>query len=348
MVQKSVNLNTSKTCSKNMDDIVREIAELVKKRTPLMALDVIDRSAPENVKSAAKKLFENPEVVKSLDGHWRNLLLLIYFSHFAYLTENKSDKESIATFAVSSLNAAKLCRRLNLPDLEGYFLFNSGRVLTRMSMRKEAEKCYLEAEKIFKKLSEEDETYLKDLGETLNDLAAFYIEDKKNDEAEKYVTWALEIRRELAEMDKKHLPTLAESLYNAGIHYTRTRRYELAEECYKEAVKILKEISQEDPSHLPQLGVTLSNLANLYKKLGRYEEAEKYHFEAMEIFKDLAEKDESYKVYLADSLGFIGSLYNDMMKFDKARKYYDESKKLFAEITQKKMMQEQGMLREPE
>jgi tetratricopeptide (TPR) repeat protein len=331
-----------------MDDVVRKIAELVKNRTPLMAIDVILESAPEDVKNAAKKLFENPDVVKSLDDHWRNVLLLIYFSHYAYLTENGQDKESISTFAVSSLNAAKLCRRLDLPDLEGIFLLKSGRVLTRMSMRKEAEKCYLEAEKIFKKLSEDgNEAYLKDLGDVLNDLAAFYIEDKRNDEAEKYVAWALEIRKKLAEINKKHLPTLAESLYNAGIHYSRTRRYELAEECYKEAVKILREASEEDPSHLPQLGVTLSNLANLYKKLARYDEAEKLYFEAKEIFEKLSKEDESYKVYLADSLGFIGSLYNDMMRFDEARKYYDKSKRLFAEITQKKLMQE-GMLKESE
>ncbi len=314
-------------------DVVGEVVEMVRKGTPLNAITVITENAPEEIKKATANLFADPVSVANIDENWKNLLLLVYFSHYSYLSEGKDDKESISNLAVSSLTTAKLCRRLRVPDLEAKFLIRGGRAICQMKMKDKAEKIFKEAERILKELSEEDESYLPMLAEVLNELAILYMDLKRNDEAEKYLNWALEIRRKSGSEAE-----LAESLYNAGVFYERIKKLNTAEKFYKESEKILVKLAESDRNYLPPLGILFNNIGVVYRKLHRYEESEEYHREALTVFDSLANEDEKWLSYVADTYGYIGALYNDMMKFDEAEKYYDRAKKLHNEVESKKFM----------
>ncbi|AEA47544.1 tetratricopeptide repeat protein [Archaeoglobus veneficus] len=308
-------------------DVVSEIIDMVRKGTPLSAIDVITTSAPEEIRKVAVNLFADPMCVANIDEEWKNLLLLVYFSHFSYLSEGKAGEEDISNLAVSSLTAAKLCRRLGIPDLEARFLISGGRAIYQMRMKDKAEKIFKEAEKILKELSEKDESYLPMLADVLNELAVLYMDLKRNDEAEKYLVWALEIRKSAGNEAE-----LAETLYNAGVFYTRTKRLDIAEKYYKEGEDILRKLAKENENFLPQLGVLLNNMGVLYRKLSRFDKAEKYHREALEIFEKLSSEDEKLLKYVADTYGYLGTMYNDMMKFDEAAKYYEMAKDLYNKI----------------
>jgi tetratricopeptide (TPR) repeat protein len=221
-----------------------EVVDLVRKAEPLAALDLIKRKGPEDIRNAAIDLLENPIIVTSLDEKWRDLLLLIYFSYFSLFVKG-TDNQSIAVCAHSSLNAAKLSRKMGLKELEGISLSNAARTLLQMSMTEQAEKCYCEAEKILKKVSEKDKSYLKKLGDTLNDLGVMYLEAKKEDEAEKRIVEALEIRRELSTMSEEHLVAFAETLSNAGALYGEKREYDKSEKYYSESEAIFREIAEK-------------------------------------------------------------------------------------------------------
>jgi len=314
-------------------DVVGEVVEMVRKGTPINALEIITENAPEEIKKATVNLFADPMSVANIEDDWKNLLLLVYFSHYSYLSEGKDDEENISNLAVSSLTAAKLCRRLGVSDLEAKFLIRGGRAIYQMKMKDRAEKIFKEAERILKEISEKDGNYLPMLAEVLNELAVLYMDLKRNDEAEKYLNWALEIRREVGSEAE-----LAESLYNAGVFYERTKRLNAAEKFYKESEKILLRLADENHEYRPPLGVLFNNIGVLYRKLHRYDDSEEYHREALTVFDSLANEDEKWLSYVADTYGYIGALYNDMMKFDEAEKYYERAKKLHSEVESKKFM----------
>lgn len=315
-----------------MDSVVEEVLEQVRRGTPISAIAILVEKAPESVKSAAENLFSDPNCVSVLDDEWRNLLLLIYFSHYSYASEGKDDDESISNSAVASLTAAKLCRRLEVPDLEARFLILGGRAICKMRMKDKAEKIFREAEKILKKLTEvRDDKELKiALANVMNELAVIYMDMDRKEDAEKYLLKALNLRKETNDREG-----LAESLYNAGTYYMRTKRLDLAEGYYKECEKLLWELCEEDKDNMPKLGMLMNNMGVLYRKMSKFEEAEKYHREALEIFDRLSEESEDWKKYVADTFGYIGTMYNDRMMFDEAAKYYKMAKQMYGELEKK-------------
>ena len=313
-------------------EVVDEVLEQIRRGTPINAIAIIAEKAPEDVKKVVENLFSDPNCVSALDDDWRNLLLLIYFSHYSYLAEGKDDEQSISNSAVASLTAAKLCRRLNAPDLEARFLISGGRAIYKMRMKDKAEKLFKEAEKILKDLlKEKDDRELKAmLANAMNELAVLYMDMDRKEEAEKYLLSALDIRREINDREG-----IAESLYNAGTYYMRAKRLDIAESYYKECEELLWELCEEDEDNLPKLGMLMNNMGVLYRKMSRFDDAEKYHREALEIFDRLAKDDERWKKYVADTFGYIGTMYNDQMMFDDAAKYYDMAKQMYGELEKK-------------
>ncbi len=313
-------------------EVVEEVLEQIRRGTPINAIAIIAEKAPEDVKKVVENLFSDPNCVSVLDDEWRNLLLLIYFSHYSYMAEGRDDEQSISNSAVASITAAKLCRRLNVPDLEARFLISGGRAIYKMRIKDRAEKIFKEAEKILKELlKEKDDRELKAmLANVMNELAVLYMDMDRKEEAEKYLISALDIRKEINDREG-----IAESLYNAGTYYMRAKRLDIAESYYKECEKLLWELCEEDEDNLPKLGMLMNNMGVLYRKMSRFDESEKYHREALEIFDRLSKDDEKWKKYVADTLGYIGTMYNDQMMFDDAAKYYDMAKQMYGEIEKK-------------
>ncbi len=314
------------------DEVAELVVEQIRNGTPLNAIAIIAEKAPENVKNVAENLFSDPNCVSALEDEWRNLLLLVYFSHYSYMAEGKKDEESISNSAVASLTAAKICRRLGIPDLEARFLVSGGRAIYQMRMKDKAEKLFKEAEKILKDLlKKEDSRELKALlARAMNELAVLYMDMDRKEEAEKYLLEALNIRREIDDREG-----IAESLYNAGTYYMRAKRLDVAESYYKECEELLWELCEEDEDNLPKLGMLMNNMGVLYRKMSKFEESEKYHREALEIFDRLSKDDEKWKKYVADTFGYIGTMYNDMMRFDDAAKYYEVAKQMYGELEKK-------------
>ncbi len=313
-------------------DVVSEVLDQIRNGTPIKAISILSEKGPDDVKKVVENLFSDPNCVSELDDQWRNLLLLIYFSHYSYLSEGKNDEDSISNSAVASLTAAKLCRRLNVADLEARFLISGGRAIYKMRMKDKAEKIFKEAEKILRELLKEKESVeLKSmLARVLNELSVLYMDMDRKEEAEKYLIEALNLRKEIGDKED-----IAESLYNAGTYYMRSKRLEIAESYYKECEEILWELCEDDKDNLPKLGMLLNNMGVLYRKMAKFEESEKYHREALEIFDRLSKDDDSWKKYVADTFGYIGTMYNDMMMFDEATKYYEMAKQMYGELERK-------------
>ena len=309
-------------------DIINDVAEMIRKGTPLNAIDVIIANAPDDVKKVAMNLFADPISVANVDDDWKDLLLLVYFSYHSHLSEAKG--EDLSNLAVSSLAAAKLCRRLGIADLEARFLVTGGKAIHQMRMVNKAEKTPKEAELILKELSEKNESNLPLLAEVLNELAVLYMDVKMNDEAEKYLQQALEVERRAGRKEK-----LAEILYNAGVFYTRAEKFEMAERFYKECEEILIKLSEQDRGFIPQLGTLFNDMGVLYRKLSKFEKSEEYHREALTIFDALSNEDEKWLKYVADTYNHMGALCSDIMRFDEASKYYSVARKLYDEIEKK-------------
>ncbi|HID42790.1 MAG TPA: tetratricopeptide repeat protein, partial [Archaeoglobaceae archaeon] len=163
-----------------MSEKFGEVRELIKKRVPLEALLVLKKDSPDNVKKVIENLFENPTAVNELDEEWRDILSLIYYSYFSFITSTMVDAQSISECAVSSLNAANYSKKLKFPELQIIFLMNAGQALNQMSMNERAIKCYLEAEKIINKM---DGGNLAEHSAILNNIGAIYIELKRIDDA---------------------------------------------------------------------------------------------------------------------------------------------------------------------
>jgi len=312
---------------------LEKIGELIKNKRPLEVLELIKNEAPKEVVDAANKMFEDFSVIDTIDGFWRDILALVYYSHFSYLTSNMDDNRALASCVVSSLNASKISLGLGLAYLSPNFLRNAAKALTMMKMSSQAERSYKEAERICKtmiedvKSEEERNFWLHELGAVLNDLAVLYYEVEKYKEADKYISEALKIRREVSTPLE-----LAETLANAGAIYTATKKFYEAEELFNEAEKIYRELIKEDESIKFDLAIALSNFGKLCCKLTKFEKAEKLYLESLELLKELAEKNQEFDQFVATTLKYLGDVNKDLKKYEKAKEYYLESKRLFAEI----------------
>jgi len=318
-----------------MDDLIREIAEVIRKGSAVEALNVVISKAPEEVKEKAKKLFDDPEVVRSLDEKWADILSLIYYAHLAQYSSQLTTRGGIAGRAVSSLTAAKLSKKLNIPELEALFLLSGAKALTLMGMRDRAEVCYLKAEEILRDLVKKDESFLKELADVLNDLGIIYVEMKEKEKGKRYLEEALNIRRKLAEKDESMLPVLAQTLNNLGSLYKEMKKYGEADEFFYEAERIYRKLAEKDENYIIDLAVVLCNYGALCRVVKEYEKAEALYKEALEIFKKLTEKDVFYNSGVADVLMYLSGLYRDMGKFDEAERYMKMANEVYNRLLAK-------------
>lgn len=315
-----------------MSEKFEEVRKLIKKGAPLEALAVLKKNSPDNVKKVIENLFDDPTAVNELDDEWRNILSLIYYSYFSFITSTMVDAQSISECAVSSLNAANYSKKLRFPELEVIFLMNAGQALNQMSMNERAIKCYLEAEKIVNKM----EDNLAEHAAILNNIGAIYIELKRIDDAKDYLVKALEMRRKLATEDEKYLSELAETLSNAGALFGDKRNYELSEKYYRESISIFRRLAEDNIFQRANLAAVLNNFSIVLRRLRRYDEAEKNIREALEIFKELKEVNEGFTGMYGETLNALGMLYNEMGKHKEAEKYFSEWKEIQIKLTVEK------------
>ncbi|EIJ42961.1 hypothetical protein BegalDRAFT_2096 [Beggiatoa alba B18LD] len=181
-------------------------------------------------------------------------------------------------------------------------------------------------------LVETDKSRLKDLSQTLNDLAILVADDSsRRAEAEKYYQEALDIRRDLADKQPAvYRPDVATILNNLAtlVADDSSRRAE-AEKYYQEALDIRRDLADKQPAvYRPYVATTLNNLANLLQSdSSRRAEAEKYYQEALKIYRDLADKQPAvYRPDVATTLNNLANLLqSDSSRRAEAEKYYQEA-----------------------
>ena len=302
-----------------MDELLKDVAGFIRKGSTLDALKVVVCRAPDDVKEKAKRLFENPNAIRSLDEWWVDLLSLIYYAHISRQSQPVT-RLGIAARAVSSLTAAKLSRKLNIPELEAIFLLSGAKALILMEMRDRAEICYLKAEEILRDLVKRDESFLRELADVLNNLGIIYLEMNERERCERYLKEALEIGKRLT--DESILPILAQTLNNLALLYKEMERYDDAVKFFDEAERIYRKLVERDEIYAVELAVVLCNYSVLCKVIGKYEKAESLYKEALTIFKKLTEKDILYGSGVIDVLiSLVRLYYRDMKRYDEAERY---------------------------
>jgi tetratricopeptide (TPR) repeat protein len=315
-----------------MDELIEEVVDLIRNRTPIDALNAIVAKAPEDIREKAKQIFDNPSVIETLDEKWSDLLALIYYAHLSQYSSQLTTRHGIAGQAVSSLTASKICRKLNVPQLEAIFLLSGAKALNLMGMKDRAEVCYLKAEEILRDLVKRDESYLRELSDVLNDLGIIYIEQNDREKGEKYLKEALKIRRKLAVDDESALPVLAQTLNNLASLYKDMRKYGEADEFFAEAEEIYRNLVKKNENYIVDLAVVLCNYAALCRIIREFEKAEAMYKEALEIFRKLTEKDPFYNSGVADVLMYLSGLYREMGRYEEAEKYMKEANKVFDQL----------------
>ncbi len=310
-------------------ELREEVFEYLKKGLPLMALDRIKNSAREDLRKAAEEVLKNPIVIQELDDEWKDILSLIYFSHFSLITSDMMGSEELASWSVASLNAAKLARRLGIPELEARTISNAAKALSFMNMPERANRAYLEADKIYRKL-ERTEDNLRGFVSNLNDLGSFCIEQEKFEEAEKYLGEAFEIVKNNPDAFSPNV--LAEILSNLGSLKTETKKFDEAENYYVESEKIFRELTEKDERFSVDLATVLNNFGALLREAKRFDEAEKKFNEAKNIFNELAERNEFYKGFLGDTLCNLAVIYKKTGRFEEAERAFLKDAELKREL----------------
>ncbi|RLI87145.1 MAG: hypothetical protein DRO98_04465 [Archaeoglobales archaeon] len=303
--------------------IVEEVGRLIKEGKPLEALEFLKENSSDDVRSVIEELFKDPTKIKELEGTWRALVGLAFFSYNSMsLSEEPFDRESVVSCLISSVNAVKLSRELGLNYLVPKFLRIGAKSLIVMKMNDRAEKFYLEAEKIARELSD-----LEELAEVENDIALLYYSEKRYEEALPKIQISLEIREKIGNKEK-----LAECLINAGEIYRKVGDYALAEDSFKRAEEIYRELVNFDRSYKFDLAIALSNLGTFYKARRRYEEAERMLKETLDLFEELETKDKNFGQFVAASLKHYGDLKKEMGDYKEAEEYYKMSADKFKEV----------------
>ncbi|MBO8183715.1 MAG: tetratricopeptide repeat protein [Archaeoglobus sp.] len=313
-----------------------EVIEYLRKGLPLMALDAIRSSGDELLKKTAETILENPAVLKEagdeIGEDWKDLLSLIYFSHFSLITTEMMGLDGLASLAVSSLNAAKLARKLDIPELEARTISNAARALSFMNMPERANRAYIEADRIYRELEKTEEN-LRGFVSNLNDFGSFCIEQEKYDKAEKCLSEALELVKENPDAFSSNV--LAEILSNFGSLETEKKRFERAEQFYNEAEKIFRELAEKDEKFSVDLATVLNNFGALFREAKKFEEAEKKFSEAREIFEKLAERNEFFKGFLGDTFCNLAVIYKKTGRFDEAEEAFLKDADLKRELMAK-------------
>jgi len=302
-------------------EIAKKVEELLREGRIFEAFEYVKDSAPEELKEKIERSFKNAEEIKNLEGFWKKIMLILHFAYASQDAVERNDKQSLVSCVVSSVNAIKLSLELDMKRITPLLMRNAARALVLMDMKENAERMYIEAEKICEEIKDEEM-----LASIENDLASLYYEMGKYNEARVKAEEALEIRRNL------NMGELAETLSTLSEIYVKLGEFDSAEDCYIEAEKIYRELSNEKESFKLNLAILLSNFAMFRKKLGEYAEAEKMFEEALSIFEELERIDPDFSQFVASAYKHLGDLYREMKEYVKAEEYYKLSREKFRDI----------------
>ncbi len=303
-------------------EITREVEKLIREGKIFDAFEFVKEKAPEELRETIQKSFKDAQELKKLDGFWRDIMMVLHFVYASQDAVERNDKQSLVSCVVSSVNAIKLSLELGMKRITPILMRNAARALIMMDMKENAERMYLEAEKICEETGDEEM-----LAAVENDMAALYFEMEKYGEAKPKIEDAIEIRKKLGNEEE-----LAESLSTASEIYVKLGDFDAAEKCYSEAEKLYRKLVQDKESLKLNLAILLSNFAMFRKKLGRFEEAEKMFRESLDIFLQLEKIDADFSQFVASAYRHLGDLYREMKEYAKAEEYYKLSREKFREI----------------
>ncbi len=303
-------------------EITKEVEKLIREGRIFDAFELVKEKAPEELRETIQKSFKDVQELKNLDGFWRDIMMVLHFVYASQDAVERNDRQSLVSCVVSSVNAIKLSLELGMKRITPILMRNAARALIMMDMKENAERMYLEAEKICEEMEDEEM-----LAAVENDMAALYFEMEKYGEAKPKIEEAIEIRKKLGKDEE-----LAESLSTASEIYVKLGDFDAAEECYSEAEKLYRKLVQDKESLKLNLAILLSNFAMFRKKLGRFDEAEKMFRESLDIFLQLEKIDADFSQFVASAYRHLGDLYREMKEYAKAEEYYKLSREKFREI----------------
>lgn len=193
-------------------------------------------------------------------------------------------------------------------------LFYHGRTYYFMGDYGKAEPLYLESLDMREKvLGKEHSNYV----ESLNNLAALYLDDEKYQKAE---TFYLEVLNTREKVLGKENSDYSNSLNDLGILYYYTGEYDKAEHKFLESLAIREKVLGKEHSDYVW---SLNNLALIYSNKEEYDKAEPLYLEALTIRGKMVGK--QHPDYAACLLNLAG-LYAANGKYESAELLYLETK----------------------
>ncbi len=244
--------------------------------------------------------------VKKVDSLLNRAFTLTDESNFIQALEANTAAENLALTSWGRNSAAY-----------GRACTSHGRILVCQGINQEAEKWYLEAKDIQKKVLGEEHP---DYALTINNLATLYSALGDFASAEPLFLQAQAIWEKALGPENEYAGWSAESL---GTLYHRMQNYKKAERFYQEASTLRRK--SLGPQH-PYYAITLCSQASLCMQMGNYGKAESLYLEAKTIqAKALGKLHPDY----AHTLDGLAVLYDDYLKdATKAAAFYLEVKSI--------------------
>lgn len=200
----------------------------------------------------------------------------------------------------------------------------------------DAEIYFKSAADMFRWLSQIDpETYERELGTSLNDLAIVYNNTKRYEESEETYKQTLTIKRRVAKngMAKDEV-SLATTLNNLAYLYMNTKRYEESEALYLEALEIIRRVGPEDLMDRGHFwAIAAINLGQVYKDTQRYQESERLYEEAVTTYRKMAKTDPAtYRSKIASTLNTLAIVYFSDHRYTESEASFKESLEIYLDL----------------
>ncbi|MFX0106232.1 MAG: tetratricopeptide repeat protein [Candidatus Hodarchaeota archaeon] len=205
-------------------------------------------------------------------------------------------------------------------------LFVLGNILSMIGNPEDAERMYLNALDLYKKLAKQYyKIYLPYVAATQKNLGTLYIDLKRFEEAEKIYSEALSSYKEL----EQHY-------YNVHSPDIHLKEYSGLEESYLDDLKAYTEILKKYYDiYLPQGPSIEGDFGNLHIDLDLLEDIKDGTIDSMDSFKTLAKM--SYDMYLIDiakTQSNLGLIYSELMKFEDAERMHLEALEIKKKIAE--------------
>ena len=211
---------------------------------------------------------------------------------------------------------------------------NIGLMLSKKGNKVEAERMVAEAEKSYRKLSEEDyDKYACYLSYPLTDLGSIYCDLGKFKESETALLEALNIRYEWALKNPFH----AEPLFSKSLYIIRQLYYTpnsgIKDTCFDKVLNLYKQLEAKYPQ---RFGESLANelyyAAGEYWKLEEYEKCKESLIECIKTNKRISENIDNNRLIGAAYLN-LGVVYNKLELYDLCKQSFEEASNVFYELS---------------